>query len=256
MNRITLWVLLSVLSAVQVVQAGESTMIPIKGEINASGEVDLIIRVYDQPEGGRLLYQLTKMVTVEDQIFDVEIYVPSELLSANPQFFVGFASASAPEDEIGERMQFTQVRDMSEDDLDNVDDEMMGNQVAEEQAIDEELGDPGLAAEIAEEKMALVDTEAISLRHHAPCGTVPPDNDSTQTSDAASPNAANQRSGSSTDCPILGVLQPSDDANYFCFTAANDGSTWTYLQNLRTRVRGWTRDDLLRDRGSFVHCNF
>jgi hypothetical protein len=86
---------------------GESTLIPIQGEINASGEVDLIIRVYDQPEGGRLLYQLTKMVTVEDQIFADEIDVPSELLSATPQVFVGFASASAPEDEIGERMPFT-----------------------------------------------------------------------------------------------------------------------------------------------------
>jgi len=149
MNRITLWVLLSVLSAVQVVQAGETTMIPIKGEINASGEVDLIIRVYDQPEGGRLLYQLTKMVTAEDQIFDDEIDVPSELFSANPQVFVGFASASAPEDEIGERMQFPQARDMSEDDLDTVDNEGMGSEVSEEQAIDEELEDPGLAAEIA-----------------------------------------------------------------------------------------------------------
>lgn len=196
MNRITLWVLLSVLSAVQVVQAGETTMIPIKGEINAS-----------------------------------------------------------PEDEIGERMQFTQARDMSENDLANVDDEVMGNEVSEEQAIDEELQDPGLAAKITKEKMTLVDPEAISSSQ-ADCGIVPRDRDSTVRRDAAYPNAARQRSGPSTRCPILGVLQPRDDADYYCFTSGDDGFTWTYLRNLRTRVRGWTRDDLLRDHGSFVYCGF
>jgi hypothetical protein len=109
MNRVTLLVLLCGLSAVQVVQAGETTMIPLKGEINARGVVDLVISVYDQPEGGILLYQLTKPVAVKHKIFDEDINVPSELFSANPQVFVGFAKTSAPEDEIGERMPFTKA---------------------------------------------------------------------------------------------------------------------------------------------------
>jgi len=127
--------------------------------------------------------------------------------------------------------------------------------VYEEQAIDENLEDPALATEIAQEKMGLVDPEGI-IPQHAGCGIVPRDRDATVTRDAASPNAARQRSGSSTSCTTLGVLQPSDDANYYCFTVGNDRFTWTYLRNLRTGVRGWTRDDLLRDRGSFVYCGF
>jgi hypothetical protein len=33
--------------------------------------------------------------------------------------------------------------------------------------------------------------------------------------------------------PVARVLQPTDDAVYFCYTIGTSG-TWTYLQNLRT----------------------
>jgi hypothetical protein len=52
------------------------------------------------------------------------------------------------------------------------------------------------------------------------------------------------------------VLQPTDDARYFCWTEGNDGFTWTYLQNLRTNVRGWVRDNLLDNFGSTEWCGF
>lgn len=146
--------------------------------------------------------------------------------------------------------------DLSQEELDAVDDEDAIDVDLEMEGLDEESADPELAAEIARQKLALFETDSISPQHHAPCGTRPPDDDSKITADAASPNAANQRTGSSTGCTILGVLQPSDDADYFCFTLANDNFSWTYLRNVRTGVRGWVRDDLLRDRGSFVHCNF
>ena len=94
----------------------------------------------------------------------------------------------------------------------------------------------------------------------APCGRAGPNRENRRVNDAASPNAANQRSGSSTGCAALGVLQPSDDAIYYCYTVAGD-FTWTYLQSVRTGVRGWVRDDLLRlnsggSRGSIQWCGF
>jgi hypothetical protein len=58
---------------------------------------------------------------------------------------------------------------------------------------------------------------------------------------------------------IVGVLQPTDDALYYCYTWANDGFSWTYLRNQRTGVRGWSRDNLLDvnadgTRGSIHEC--
>ncbi len=46
----------------------------------------------------------------------------------------------------------------------------------------------------------------------------------------------------------VGVLQPGDDADYYCWTKG-PRFTWTFLRNLRTGVRGWVRDDLLRKSG-------
>jgi hypothetical protein len=95
---------------------------------------------------------------------------------------------------------------------------------------------------------------------HAPCGTTGPNIDNRVDADAPSGGAANQRSGtialSSNNCTILGVLQPTDDALYFCWTLGNDGFTWTYLRNQRTTVRGWVRDNLLDGNGSDDWCGF
>jgi hypothetical protein len=100
---------------------------------------------------------------------------------------------------------------------------------------------------------------------HAPCGTPGPNLENRVEADAPASGAVNQRSGtiaaSSTNCVIVGVLQPTDDARYFCFTLGNDGFTWTYLQNQRTGVRGWSRDNLLDlnpdgTRGSIRYCGF
>jgi hypothetical protein len=90
---------------------------------------------------------------------------------------------------------------------------------------------------------------------NAPCGTSGPNLQNERVDDAAFQGAANQRSGSSTGCWAPGVLQPTDDALYFCYTGAADG-TWTYLRNLRTGVQGWIRDDLLRNNGSSRYCGF
>jgi hypothetical protein len=95
---------------------------------------------------------------------------------------------------------------------------------------------------------------------HASCGTPGPNLENRVEADAPSGGAANQRSGtravSPTDCVIVGVLQPSDDAVYYCWTRGQDGFTWTYLRNLRTGVSGWVRDNLLDGNGSNVGCGF
>lgn len=98
------------------------------------------------------------------------------------------------------------------------------------------------------------------ITDHAPCGRSGPNLDRTVNADAPANGAVNQRNGtiaaSSTNCPILGVLQPTDDAEYFCWTLANDGFTWSYTRNIRTGVRGWSRDNLLDDFGAVNNCGF
>jgi hypothetical protein len=103
-----------------------------------------------------------------------------------------------------------------------------------------------LEGEDAKAKIGLVSSEGISPQSAA-CGTKGSTASSERVDDAAFTGAANQRSGSSSGCPAFGALQPTDDALYFCFTRiGNTTETWTYNQNLRTGVRGWTRDDLLK----------
>lgn len=99
---------------------------------------------------------------------------------------------------------------------------------------------------------------------HAPCGTPGPNLENRVEADAPASGAVNQRSGtiaaSPTNCPIVGVLQPTDDALYFCYTWGLDDFSWTYLRNQRTGVRGWSRDNLLDlnadgvTRGSLSYC--
>jgi hypothetical protein len=93
---------------------------------------------------------------------------------------------------------------------------------------------------------------------HASCGTTRPHLDTAKENvvDPARDGAANQRSGSSTSCAVLGVLQPTDNADCHCYTWQDDGvHSWTYLRNIRTGVRGRVRNVLLGDNGSYVSCD-
>ena len=89
---------------------------------------------------------------------------------------------------------------------------------------------------------------------NAACGTGATNRQNRLVADAAVSGGARQRSGSSTGCATLGVLQPSDDAVYFCFTSGTDGFRWTYLRNVRTGVLGWSRADTLKDGGATIIC--
>ena|SRR5689334_8919909 len=88
---------------------------------------------------------------------------------------------------------------------------------------------------------------------HAPCGKTAPDKDSSSWETTG--YGANQRSGSSTSCAITGVAGAGDRLDYHCFTSGQ-GGTWTYLRNDTDGTRGWVRDDLLGDNGSYVSCGF
>jgi hypothetical protein len=113
----------------------------------------------------------------------------------------------------------------------------------------EPLDSARIAAIAKAKKAASVGANLVISPHAASCGTNGPTSTSEHVNDAAFMGTARQRSGSSAGCTAPGALQPTDDALYYCFTCVpfiECNETWTYNQNLRTKVRGWTRDDLLR----------
>jgi hypothetical protein len=131
-----------------------------------------------------------------------------------------------------------------------------GDQTAQ-QVPDEELAISDLTAPAAMPEAMAAKLAMGFVPDAAACGRSGPNLQNQVIADAASRSGgANQRSGSSTRCPALGVLQPTDDARYYCWTVGNDGFTWSYARNQRTGVRGWTRDDLLRNTGSNRYCGF
>jgi hypothetical protein len=109
MSRATLPMFLLVLLTAQLVHAQEEmTTIFVQEYLDEVEPVELVISLYDQPQGGALLYQLTKVVTPEEGIFDDFIEVPAELLSQYPQVFIEFAKASSPAEPLAvERMEYT-----------------------------------------------------------------------------------------------------------------------------------------------------
>jgi len=138
------------------------------------------------------------------------------------------------------------------------------NDSAEQQSLSEVVASAKF--EIPSAKMKAMEDAAGAIDpgrpgpQHAPCGTAGPNLDHAIHADAPVSGAVNQRNGTialtSTNCPILGVLQETDDAEYFCWTLANDGFTWTYARSIRTGVRGWSRDNLLDGFGAVNQCPF
>jgi hypothetical protein len=111
------------------------------------------------------------------------------------------------------------------------------------------LASPGNAAPTAD--------SAPASAMDAACGTNGPNLENRWVDDVAIRGAANQRTGPSDRfCGARGVLQPTDDAIYYCATLDSRGREWTFLRNLRTGVVGWTVNSLLRDGGSHAWCGF
>lgn len=152
--------------------------------------------------------------------------------------------------------------------IDSADDPLLLAADSEEVATPVELEVPPAAADEAAkleaQKRASMAASSVSSALEdglaAACGKAGPNLENRTVADAATPNYALQRSGSSTSCTALGQLNPPDDAVYYCYTSAGS-YTWTYLRSLRSGIKGWVRDDLLRlnpggSRGSVWYCGF
>jgi hypothetical protein len=60
--------------------------------------------------------------------------------------------------------------------------------------------------------------------------------------------AANIRTGPSTACKSVGLGEPSDTVDFWCWQfgqTVNGVSTWTYIQDETTGKAGWVSDTLL-----------
>jgi hypothetical protein len=104
--------------------------------------------------------------------------------------------------------------------------------------------------------------DGVASPKSAACFRAGPNLENRRVNDAVFPHSAQLRYGStSIGCggKSPGTLQPTDDAIYFCYTHDQNPRapyTWTYLLNVQTKKRGWVRDDLLKDRGSYKYCGF
>jgi hypothetical protein len=87
----------------------KNTIVPIKEYIDASGEVDIIVSIYDQPKGGSLLFRQREKVIAEDGLFNDVVEVPSWILKSYSRIFLEFAKASSPFQLLADdRLQFMQ----------------------------------------------------------------------------------------------------------------------------------------------------
>lgn len=103
--------------------------------------------------------------------------------------------------------------------------------------------DTARAAAIAKVKMASIGLGADAVPLSAACGKQGSLLFGPEVGQAIT--AARMRTGSSTACPQVGVVQVSGNpVLYYCYTVAA-GFTWTWLWNEVPNKFGWVRDDLL-----------
>lgn len=92
----------------------------------------------------------------------------------------------------------------------------------------------------------------------APCGSSGPLLDR-RAVDQTAGVAANMRSGSGTNCGVVGWADNQNFLIYFCWTLSSSGSRWTYLWNFSDGTRGWVSNSLLPGGGSTApqyYCGF
>jgi hypothetical protein len=88
---------------------------------------------------------------------------------------------------------------------------------------------------------------------HASCLDPVPPNYDTVIGHALGGNVA-LRTGTGTNCAVVGQAQMGDDLDYYCYLPGPDGHSWTYVKDLTTGRSGWIRNDLLSGNGSHVGC--
>ena len=76
-RRLVVIVLYVIALAPAVLAQPETTPIPVKEYLDAVGAIDIIIRVYDAPQGGTILYQVTQSVIAQEGIFYEVLDLPT-----------------------------------------------------------------------------------------------------------------------------------------------------------------------------------
>lgn len=84
-----------------------STAVPVKGTIQATGSVDLLITIYDRESGGHELYSVTASIPVERNTYFDTINVPDAVFRGRQTIYIEVASPSAPAVALETRAQFT-----------------------------------------------------------------------------------------------------------------------------------------------------
>jgi hypothetical protein len=107
-------VLFATLITLPVAQAQEQeastssrTAVPVKGTIEATGSVELLITIYDREAGGRELYSVTATLPVEMNTYFDMINVPDAIFRGRQTIYVEVARPSAPAIALEARAQFT-----------------------------------------------------------------------------------------------------------------------------------------------------
>jgi hypothetical protein len=87
-------------------EAPASTAVPVKGAIEATGLVKLLITIYDREIGGNELYSLTATLPVEDNTYFGMINVPNTVFQGRQKVYIEVARPSAPAIALEARSQF------------------------------------------------------------------------------------------------------------------------------------------------------
>jgi hypothetical protein len=88
------------------VRQGQTTTVPFKGLIAKNGSETLILRVYDQNTGGKVLFETSQRVNISQGVYIAFAEVPSEILAANPSVWLEVVSEATPFTPVGERTPF------------------------------------------------------------------------------------------------------------------------------------------------------
>jgi hypothetical protein len=87
--------------------ASASTSVPIKGIIEATGSMELLVTIYDSETEGHELYSLITRVPVENQTYFDMVNVPNTIFRGNQTVYIEVARPSAPAIALEPRSQFT-----------------------------------------------------------------------------------------------------------------------------------------------------
>jgi hypothetical protein len=108
-KQVFLVVLVAMLIGLPLAQAARaaSISVPVKGVVDATGSVELVISFYDRAAGGREVYSVTKTLAVEHGVYFDMVDVPDSVFQSRQKVFVEVARPSAPALALAERAQFT-----------------------------------------------------------------------------------------------------------------------------------------------------